>query len=255
IIADRPSGSASKNDALRRRGEIDLLLHGLVHILRSHEDRDSRLHHAAGLGHDGGGSHVHVARQIENNDEVIAAKREIKRFELAAHLLGELFHHRSPFRAAFLEQALETLISVRTQHEIFWHDMSSSGPWRREIVRYISQSDCGTASFRLDIPLPARQACGRVSQDREVPMTITRRLALLGPATVALGATALSSTPARAAMKTESVDYSHGNIKLKAHVAYDDSVTGKRPAIFMVHARNGLTDFAKQQAEEWSKLG
>ena len=86
-------------------------------------------------------------------------------------------------------------------------------------------------------------------------MTITRRLALFGPATVAVGAAAFSSTPARAAMKTESIDYSHGNTKLKAHVAYDDSVTGKRPAIFMVHARNGLTDFAKQQAEEWSKLG
>ena len=86
-------------------------------------------------------------------------------------------------------------------------------------------------------------------------MTITRRLALLGPATVAIGPAAFSSTPARAAMKTESIDYSHGNTKLKAYVAYDDSVTGKRPAIFMVHARNGLTDFAKQQAEEWSKLG
>ena len=86
-------------------------------------------------------------------------------------------------------------------------------------------------------------------------MTMTRRLALLAPATVALGAAAFSSTPARAAMKTESIDYSHGNTKLKAHVAYDDNVTGKRPAIFMVHARDGLTDFAKQQAEEWSKLG
>ena len=86
-------------------------------------------------------------------------------------------------------------------------------------------------------------------------MTITRRVALLAPATVALGAAAFSSTPARPAMKTESIDYSHGNTKLKAHVAYDDSATGKRPAIFMVHARSGLTDFAKQQAEEWSKLG
>jgi dienelactone hydrolase len=86
-------------------------------------------------------------------------------------------------------------------------------------------------------------------------MTMTRRLALLAPATVALGAAACSSTPARAAMKTESIDYSHGNTKLKAHVAYDDSVTGRRPAIFMVHARDGLTDFAKRQAEEWSKLG
>jgi dienelactone hydrolase len=86
-------------------------------------------------------------------------------------------------------------------------------------------------------------------------MTITRRLALFAPATIALGAAAFPPTPARAAMKTESVDFSHGDTKLKGFVAYDDSVTGKRPAIFMVHARDGLTDFAKQQAEGWSKLG
>ena len=79
-------------------------------------------------------------------------------------------------------------------------------------------------------------------------MTMTRRFALLGPATVALGAAAFSSTPARAAMKTESIDYSHGDTKLKAYVAYDDTITGRRPAIFMVHAREGLTDFAKRQA-------
>jgi hypothetical protein len=36
-------------------------------------------------------------------------------------------------------------------------------------------------------------------------MTITRRLALLWPATVAIGAAAFSSTPARAAMKTQSI--------------------------------------------------
>jgi hypothetical protein len=47
-------------------------------------------------------------------------------------------------------------------------------------------------------------------------MMITRRFALLAPATVAMGAAALSSTPARAAMKTQSIDYSHGNTKLKA---------------------------------------
>ena len=115
--------------------------------------------------------------------------------------------------------------------------------------------DDGGATFPLDISSMARQASGTVSHEREVPMTITRRIALLGPATVALGAAAFSSTPARAAMKTESIDYSHGSTKLKAYVAYDDSVTGKRPAIFMVHARNGLTDFAKKQAEEWTKLG
>src|SRR5438045_9480848 len=111
------------------------------------------------------------------------------------------------------------------------------------------------APSRSTFPRRRAKLAAAFHERREVPMTITRRLALMGPATVALGAAAFSPTPARAAMKTESIDYSHGDTKLKAHVAYDDSVTGKRPAIFMVHARNGLTDFAKQQAEEWSKLG
>ena len=60
---------------------------------------------------------------------------------------------------------------------------------------------------------------------------------------------------ARAEMKTGWVDYSHGDLKLKAYMAHDDKVTGKRPAIFMIHAREGLTDHAKGQAEGWSKLG
>src|SRR5215510_9737433 len=110
---------------LLRWAEIDLPLYSLVHILRSHEDRDPRLHHAAGLCDYGGGSHVHIARQIENNNEVIAAKGVIERFEFAAHILGELFDHRSPFRAALLQQALQTLISVRTLHKIFRHSVSS----------------------------------------------------------------------------------------------------------------------------------
>src|SRR5262245_43784465 len=100
------------------RAEIDLPSHCLIHILRSHEDRDPRLHHTAGLGDDGSSSHVRVARQIENNNEVITAKGEIERFEFPAHLLSELFDHRSPLRAALLQQALQTLIGVRTLHEI-----------------------------------------------------------------------------------------------------------------------------------------
>jgi hypothetical protein len=31
-------------------------------------------------------------------------------------------------------------------------------------------------------------------------------------------------------MKTDSIDYSDGNTELTAYVAYDDSITGKRPA-------------------------
>src|SRR5688572_27891364 len=101
-LADVLSFYADVRSPLLRRAEINLPLHSLVHILRSHEDRDPRLHHAASLGDDGGGSHVDVARQIENNNEVIAAKGVIECFEFAAHMMGELFHHRSSFRAALL---------------------------------------------------------------------------------------------------------------------------------------------------------
>jgi dienelactone hydrolase len=80
------------------------------------------------------------------------------------------------------------------------------------------------------------------------------RLLAVIAAVFAIGMLAFSD-PARAEMKTEWVDYSHGEQKLKAYMAYDDKVTGKRPAIFMVHAREGLTDHAKGQAENWSKLG
>jgi dienelactone hydrolase len=85
-------------------------------------------------------------------------------------------------------------------------------------------------------------------------MTMIRVPAAVLAAAFALGATAFSA-PARAEMKTEWVDYSHGDLKLKAYMAYDDTVTGKRPAIFMIHAREGLTEHAKGQAEGWTKLG
>jgi len=31
------------------------------------------------------------------------------------------------------------------------------------------------------------------------------------------------------------VEYSHGDTKLKAYMVYDDQVTGKRPAVLMIH--------------------
>jgi dienelactone hydrolase len=74
-------------------------------------------------------------------------------------------------------------------------------------------------------------------------------------ATTLAAAFALAAGPASAEMKTQWVDYSQGDTKLKAYMAYDDKVTGKRPAILMVHDREGMTDHTKQMAENWSKLG
>jgi dienelactone hydrolase len=74
------------------------------------------------------------------------------------------------------------------------------------------------------------------------------------PAVLAAGFL-LAAGSARAEMKTQWVDYSHGDTKLKAYMAYDDKVTGKRPAVFMVHARDGMTPTTLAHAEIWAKLG
>src|SRR3982075_2743938 len=66
---------------------------------------------------------------------------------------------------------------------------------------------------------------------------------------------ALAAGPAQAQMKTEWVEYSHGDTKLKAYMAYDDQVTGKRPAVLMIHAREGMTPKTLQLTEMWAKLG
>jgi dienelactone hydrolase len=81
-------------------------------------------------------------------------------------------------------------------------------------------------------------------------MTMLRVL----PAAI-LAAAVLATGPARAEMKKEWVEYSHGDAKLKAYVVYDDKVSGKRPAVLMIHAREGMTPRTQQLAETWAKLG
>jgi len=81
-------------------------------------------------------------------------------------------------------------------------------------------------------------------------MTMLRIL----PAAVAVVAV-FAAVPASAEMKTEWVEYSQGGMKLKAYMAYDDKITGKRPAVFVVHAREGMTPKTQQLTELWAKLG
>ena len=66
---------------------------------------------------------------------------------------------------------------------------------------------------------------------------------------------AFAAGPAQAELKSQWVEYSHGNTKLKAYMVYDDKVTGRRPAVFMIHAREGMTPKTQQLAETWAKLG
>jgi len=61
--------------------------------------------------------------------------------------------------------------------------------------------------------------------------------------------------PVRAEMKHEWVEYNQGGTKLKAYLVYDDKVTGRRPAVLMIHAREGMTPKTQSLAEVWAKLG
>jgi dienelactone hydrolase len=64
-----------------------------------------------------------------------------------------------------------------------------------------------------------------------------------------------AAAPAQAQLKTQWVEYGHGDTRLKAYMAYDDKANGKRPAVLMIHAREGMTPKTQQFTENWAKLG
>ena len=65
----------------------------------------------------------------------------------------------------------------------------------------------------------------------------------------------LSSTVGWAKIHTETVTYKDGDLVLEGHLAWDDSFTGKRPGVLVVHEWWGLNDYAKWRADELAKLG
>lgn len=65
----------------------------------------------------------------------------------------------------------------------------------------------------------------------------------------------LSAVPAQAEMKSQWIEYSHGDTKLKAYMAYDDKVTGRRPAVLVAHARSGMSPQTLKLTDIWAKLG
>ena len=81
-------------------------------------------------------------------------------------------------------------------------------------------------------------------------MTITRIL----PAILA-AVFALVAGSAQAEVKKGWIDYTHGTKKLKGYAVYDDAKNGKRPAILMIHAREGMTPKTLALTEMWAKLG
>ncbi len=59
----------------------------------------------------------------------------------------------------------------------------------------------------------------------------------------------------RAAIHTETVEYKQGDTTLEGYLAYDDSISGKRPGVLVVHQWMGLTGYEKHRAEQLAALG
>lgn len=63
------------------------------------------------------------------------------------------------------------------------------------------------------------------------------------------------ATGAQAAIRTERIEYRHGDALLEGYLAYDDSISGKRPGVLVVHEWWGLNDYAKHRARQLAGLG
>lgn len=71
-------------------------------------------------------------------------------------------------------------------------------------------------------------------------------------AAVVLG---MAIAPLHAAVVGKEVSYQAGDTVMKGYLAYDDSVTGKRPGILVVHEWWGHNSYARKRAEMLAELG
>ncbi len=65
----------------------------------------------------------------------------------------------------------------------------------------------------------------------------------------------VSGAFSEAKVRTENIQYRHGDVLLEGYLAYDDSVSGKRPGVLVVHEWWGLNDYAKSRAEQLAAMG
>lgn len=68
-------------------------------------------------------------------------------------------------------------------------------------------------------------------------------------------ALALATFSASAAIKTQTVEYKQGDATLEGFLAYDDSASGSRPGVLIVHQWKGISAHEKETAEKLAKMG
>lgn len=60
---------------------------------------------------------------------------------------------------------------------------------------------------------------------------------------------------ASAQIHTEYVTYNDGDIVLEGYIAYDESITGKRPGVLVVHEWTGINDYTLQRSRQLAEMG
>ena len=60
---------------------------------------------------------------------------------------------------------------------------------------------------------------------------------------------------AQAEIKTQWVDYKEGDTALQGYLAYDDTISGKRPGILLLHRRDGMSDLTLANARMYAQQG
>jgi dienelactone hydrolase len=65
----------------------------------------------------------------------------------------------------------------------------------------------------------------------------------------------LMAASAHATIVTQTIAYDHDGVALEGHLAYDSSVSGKRPGILVVHEWWGLNDYARSRADKLARMG
>ncbi len=71
----------------------------------------------------------------------------------------------------------------------------------------------------------------------------------------ALACVIAAASAGMAEVKTEVVEYRHGDVVLEGYLAYDDAVQGKRPGVLVVHEWMGHNPYVRKRAEQLAKLG
>lgn len=65
----------------------------------------------------------------------------------------------------------------------------------------------------------------------------------------------MAAASASAAIVEKTVEYQHDGVTLEGYHVYDDAVTGKRPAVLVIHQWTGLSDYEKERSRQLAGLG